>query len=394
MRGKNTLFSAAVILLVLGSPVFAYREVIDLGTLGGYQCSSAQSINDSGQIVGYACNKDVYGSVTNQRACLFDASGGGANTNLGTLGGFQSCAYSINNNGKIVGQAADSSDPTPMSSPYACLFDSTGSGNNKNLGTLSAFSSAGIAYCINNNGYIVGQASKSVVSGGVIMTHSTACVFDQTTPWSNHDLGSLGASPSLAYSINNSQQIVGYSQSVSGGRSVGYRACLFDPHSGGANVDLGTLGGRESIAYSINDSGLIVGSADYNFSYPRDHACIFDSSGSGNNTDLGTLGGLLSDALFANNENQIVGYASDSSGQRKACLFDSTGNGNNINLNTLIDPSSGWILESANCINNNGWIVGYGTYNGIDQAFLLTPEPTTLLLLGLGGLILRKRKSY
>jgi hypothetical protein len=87
-----------------------------------------------------------------------------------------------------------------------------------------------------------------------------------------------------------------------------------------------------------------------------------------------------------------VGYASDSSGQRKACLFDSTGQGNNINLNDLIDPSSGWILESANCINNNGWIVGYGTYNGLDQAFLLTPEPTSAILLVIGATLLRRKK--
>ena len=31
-------------------------------------------------------------------------------------------------------------------------------------------------------------------------------------------------------------------------------------------------------------------------------------------------------------------------------------------LNTLIDPSSGWMLEEATGINDNGWIVGYG-YN-------------------------------
>ena len=388
MRGKNTLFSAAVILLVLVSPVFAYQQVIDLGTLGSYQYSRATSINDNGQIVGYAY-MDVYDTSDYRRACLFDSSGGGANTYLGTLGGFQSCAYSINNNGKIVGQAADSSDPTPMSSPYACLFDSTGSGSNKNLGTLSAFSSAGIAYCINNNGYIVGQASKSVVSGGVIMTHSTACVFDQTTPWNNFDLGSLGGSTSLAYSINNNNQVVGYAYN-SASRS---RACLFDPPLGTNNIDLGTLGGKDSIAYSINDSGLIVGQAGYTTVPPYYyHACLFDATGDGDNIDLGTLGGLMSKALFVNNKNQIVGSASDSSGQQKACLFDSTGLGNNINLNDLIDPSSGWILKEASCINNNGWIVGYGTYNGIDQAFLLTPEPTTILLFGLGVSLLRRKK--
>jgi uncharacterized membrane protein len=394
MIGKNTLFSAAVILLILGSPVFAYQQIIDLGTLGG-QKSCAYSINDNGQIVGWAGqNPNASGD---QKACLFDATGGGANTYLGTLGGFQSCAYSINNNGQIVGQAADSSDPTPMSSPYACLFDSTGSGNNKNLGTLSAFSSAGIAYCINNNGYIVGQASKSVVSGGVILSSLHGCIFDQiSNPFSvNWDLGSLGAYPSLAYSINNSQQIVGYSLSVSGGRTVGNRACLFGHPLGTNNIDLGTLGGRESIAYSINDSGLIVGSADYNYSYPTDHACIFDPSGGGDNIDLGTLGGAMSTALFANNENQIVGYATDSSGQTKACLFDPTGQGKNTDLNTLIDQSSGWTLKYAYGINNSGWIVGSMINSGNEtHAFLLTPEPTTLLLFGLGGLVLRKRKSY
>ena len=100
----------------------------------------------------------------------------------------------------------------------------------------------------------------------------------------------------------------------------------------------------------------------------------------------------MSSALFANNENQIVGYASDSSGQRKACLFDSTGHGSNINLNDLIDPSSGWILKEATCINNNGWIVGYGTYNDIDRAFLLTPEPATVLLFGIGISFLRRKR--
>jgi probable HAF family extracellular repeat protein len=390
MRGKTTLFSAAVILLFLSSPVFAYRQVIDLGTLGGtYQYSKATSINDNGQVVGYAYTdtQDISGI---RRACLFDSTGGGANTYLGTLGGTQSCAYSINNNGKIVGNATPVGDgSTPMSSTSACLFDSTNSGNNKNLGSLSAFSSTGSAYCINNNGYIVGQASKSVISGGVILSSLTACYFDQTTPWSNFDLGAK-----LAYSINNNNQIVGYANSS--GRS---RACLFDPPNGTNNIDLGTFGGDYSIAYSTNDSGLIVGQADYSTVYTPIfrsyyHACIFDASGNGDNTDLGTLGGAMSAALFANNENQIVGYASDGSGQRKACLFDSTGQGNNTNLNDLIDPSSGWILKEASCINNNGWIVGYGTHNGIDHAFLLTPEPTTVLLFGLGGFVLRKRKSY
>ena len=36
-------------------------------------------------------------------------------------------------------------------------------------------------------------------------------------------------------------------------------ATLFDSTGGGANKDLGTLGGNESLAYSINNSNQIVG---------------------------------------------------------------------------------------------------------------------------------------
>ncbi len=42
-------------------------------------------------------------------------------------------------------------------------------------------------------------------------------------------------------------------------------------------------------------------------------------------------------------------------------------------LNTLIPRDSGWVLLSANDINNRGQIVGYGRRNGQKRAFLLTP---------------------
>ena len=381
MRRKNTLFSAALILLVLGSPVFAYQQVIGLGILGGYQYSRAQSINDNGQIVGYVY-ADVYDPPRGSRlACLFDSSGGGANVDLGALGGLKSSAYSINNNGKIVGRA----DIDYAGDVSPCLFDSTGNKNNKNLGMFGMVSSTIGAYCINDKDHIVGQ------SGGFSYVALHACFFDHIL---HSDLGTLGGSSSCAYSINNSDKVVGQADYVVNHNSY-YHACLFDTSFyGGNNKDLGSLGGYDSIAYSINDSGLIVGQADFTTESPGRwyHACIFDASGGGDNIDLGTLGGFGSKALFVNNENQIVGSASDSSGQGRACLFDSTGQGNNINLNDLIDPSSGWVLKEADCINNNGWIVGYGTYNGIDQAFLLTPEPTSALLLVIGAALLRRKK--
>jgi probable HAF family extracellular repeat protein len=168
-------------------------------------------------------------------------------------------------------------------------------------------------------------------------------------------------------------------------------AFLFDPTGGGANIDLGTLGGYSSDAYSINDTGQIVGmSLNSSVNY---HACLFDEMGAGENIDLGTLGGFSSTAWSINNIGQIVGNATNSSGNWRACLFDPTGQGNNIDLNTLIDPSYGWILTSAQSINNNGWIVGSMTNTtGDTHAFLLTPEPTSAILLILGAALLRRKK--
>jgi probable HAF family extracellular repeat protein len=107
-------------------------------------------------------------------------------------------------------------------------------------------------------------------------------------------------------------------------------------------------------------------------------------------TDLGTLGGTDSSAMGINASGQVVGF-SDTAGDaaQHAFLYDGSAM---IDLNTLIDPASDWTLSYARGINDAGQIVGYGTHNGNESAFLLdVPEPTTLLLLGLGGLVFRRK---
>jgi len=46
----------------------------------------------------------------------------------------------------------------------------------------------------------------------------------------------------------------------------------------------------------------------------------------------------------------------------------------NLNDPHLTWMPSGWVLTTAEAINELGWIVGNGTYGGISRAFLLVPQ--------------------
>ena len=328
-------------------------SIIDLGTLGGDE-SESRSINNNGQIVGWA--QTASGEI---HATLFDSTGLGDNVDLGTLGGDDSRATSINDTGQIVGEAHIGGYPR------AILFDPTGGGNNIDLGTLGG--THGSALSINESAQIVGFASPT----SPISWHAT--VFDPSGNGNNVALDAPGQYySSFAFSINNNGQIVGHAFPTGPAHCC---ALLFDSTGAGNNVDLGTLADYPSSkACSINDNGEIVGFVyiEYETGHPR--AVLFDSTGSGNNIDLGTLGGDESRAYSINDNGQVVGWAEDASGDTHATLFDPTGDGNNINLNGLIDPASGWELSLAIDINNSGQIVGHGRNpDGDTHAFLLVP---------------------
>ena len=69
-----------------------------------------------------------------------------------------------------------------------------------------------------------------------------------------HDLGTLGGDSSYALGIGETGDIVGWSDTASGGS----HAFLYH----GTMHDLGTLGGDCSYATGINDSGEAVGYSD------------------------------------------------------------------------------------------------------------------------------------
>lgn len=89
---------------------------------------------------------------------------------------------------------------------------------------------------------------------------------------------------------------------------------------------------------------------------------------------LARPGHVGTNAFGVNNAGVVVGDSfADLEQDFRAFIYDGSGGGPR-DLNDLIDAGSGWVLESADAINDAGQIVGTGTLNGDGhQAFLLTP---------------------
>ena len=97
--------------------------------------------------------------------------------------------------------------------------------------------------------------------------------------------------------------------------------------------------------------------------------------------ELGRLLGAWRDGINASG--QVTGWSYTTTGTMHAFLYSG---GVMTDLNTLIDPTSGWVLQTAQAINDSGQITGYGIIGGQTHAFLLTPipEPSSVVLAALG----------
>ena len=324
----------------LGSPGFSF---------------DARGINDSGQIVGsfLLTHDDPYG-----RAFLYS---GGVIQDLGTLGGMHSSANGINAMGQITG--------------YAECDDGAGafvysSGVMQSLGIPASNGSS-----INDSGQIAGSAyfggaqHAFLYSNGVIQ-----------------DLGTLGGLYSEGRGINASGQVTG------GSVTAGNHAIHAFLYSQGMMQDLGSLGDHTSYSRGtdINSSGQVTGYSELTRD-GAEHAFLYSN---GVMRDLGTLGGMSSEGLGINDTGQIVGWAGTNTSSSHAFLYR---DGVMQDLHDLIDPASGWTLEVASAISNNGLITGVGqSPSGRQRLFLLTPIPEPSGFLTLGGLstlaLLRKMR--
>lgn len=189
------------------------------------------AINDSGQMAGNAIFIPSYPPSCCAHA--FRRSAAGVMTDLGTVGGANAWAKSINNHGDVVGVS-----PSPVGE--GILWPATG--GTVALGGLWALAIDSDARGINDGGVVVGQSYVGYPTGIVAFR------------WTHDDgMRQLAAVSSTANAINRDGYIVG---GIAVAGSPWMHAALWTPD--GSVIDLGTLGGY-SEARAVNARLQVAG---------------------------------------------------------------------------------------------------------------------------------------
>ena len=339
-------------------------------TVGGATVKS--SLNATGTITGYA-GQFFPGYASRP----FTASGGTASTfsvagvtsaSGNAFTGF-AVAQNVNDLGTVVGGAATGTDDN-RSRPFVAVSGPAGTRVVYNLGTKNANPNAfggGAATAINTAGRVVGNTALTI--GNDDFTGNQAFYED----------------PNLDGSYTSNTQTTGTMVVIGtlAPRTTSLSGVPFTPGN--------------SAAYGVNEAGVVVGTANTddgnNTGSGTAHAFSFTTAGG--IRDLGVLAGATGESIAydINNLGVAVGEQAGVDGATHAVQFV---NGTVVDLNTLIDPSSGWVLNTALAINDLNQIVGRGTLNGVTTAFALgvaVPEPTSLAAIAsVGAVMLRRRR--
>jgi probable HAF family extracellular repeat protein len=264
----------------IGIELFAVvLEAIDIGAGDG---SSAEAVNDAGQIVGHG--------GPGKGAYLWE---NGAIRDLGVLPGMTSAAAEdINNNGQVVGYSgnADGSD-------YHAFIWTATNGMQRLAGSLGGCCE--LARSINDLGVVAGEARRPDGS-----THAVV--------WENgviRDVQSFGSGNTFPWDLTNSGLLVGQWDPANAGFAWS--------NSGGMRVLTG-LEGPSDIPIGAKDNGQIVGCYKRLPSDNNLKAFLWDN---GAIRDLGTLGGPSSVAFAISNDGKVVGRSAVSTTKQRGTVF-------------------------------------------------------------------------
>lgn len=322
--------SAAVLAVAAFSSVSgATYTLVDLGT------GVAKDVNASGRVVGNAGTGGWYYDGTNRITLKFQTHFLG--TPLDQLLLFTaSTANSINDNGRIAGSII-----------FVPLQEATRTAYFTDDGAIATLLETGDGNALNRNGVLVGG------NPGFVLTGSNVRFQTGTTP--------------VLSAINDSALAVG--STLSNGVEV---ATSFNGNTVTrlALQGLGLpAGDYESSATSLNNSGQIVGNVRLRTgANPRPKYGFLQSGGS--TINLGNLGGNSVLPQDINTTGTVVGSATTDDGSAHAFVFD---DGQISDLNFKVTGAFGWVLVSANAVNDRGWIVGEGRKEGAQRSFLLKP---------------------
>jgi probable HAF family extracellular repeat protein len=312
-----------------------------------------------------------------------------------TLGGAQSVAWDVNNSLHVAGSAEVTTGPT-----HAIRYD----GVVNDLGVLPGLN-VSEAKAINDNGYALGFS-------GVDFNTSTSAVVWSPMNTATELAQIAGGTGAFGEDINTSGIAVGFARDgfgsaspvmwntlgaisqlpIVGGGSIGQAYGINDlgdacgnaetpgfdiqpviwPAGGGMTV-LSSEPGGGGVAYDLNTSGSAVGYITRSSSDFTDASILWEGS---SRRHLGQIGiGVNSRAHSINESGEVVGYSSiDDFSDNRAFVWDDVRGIRNLN-DYLLSGGNDWILREAYGINDAGYIVGIGDYQGGASAgFLLLPE--------------------
>ena len=327
-----------------GYTIYSLKDLSN-GVFDGH----AQAISNSGYVAGWVLRRDI---PNGRSAAIFHD--GQVNVYPGPLyGGYLTVAVAVNDNGVA---AADVVSCVGMALP----------GEER---TFPGPPPCSTAASINSNGSIVGSYynSDSTVRGIYRYDIATGA---------RVDLGNLGLGIIDATAINDRGDIAGnYSET----NMLNDHLRPFRLSAEGDLTLIPTLGGTYIRNVIMNSSGDVAGSSTMPLapaSVFGTHAFLFHD---GALSDIDVWNTEESVANAINSHRDVVGYYDS----LNVPIWQSTvgnaflsHNGEMYDLASLLDESGdGWVLHSANGINDNGWIVGEGWRHGShEEPFLAIPN--------------------